>query len=264
VTSSAGDRQLVEFRDASVVLGANVVLDRVTLAFERGEHVAIIGPNGSGKSTLVRTIAGDARIRSDGVGSVRVLGQERWDLFEVRRHLGVVSDALAAACARPVTVRQLVLGGFFGSIGTYPHQRVTAEMGERTLDVLSFLGISGLAERRVDTLSTGQARRALIARALAHRPETLILDEPFDGLDPRGRFDLRELLRDLARAGTGIVLVTHDIADIIPEIERVVMLAEGRIFADLPKSRALTAERLGALFRYPAQVSERGGYYRLW
>jgi iron complex transport system ATP-binding protein len=202
---------------------------------------------------------------SDGVGYVRVLGQDRWDLFEVRSHLGIVSDALTAACtARPVTVRQLVLGGFFGSIGTYPHQRITSEMRERTAEVIEWLGIAELAERRMDTLSTGQARRALIGRALAHRPGTLILDEPYDGLDPSARYHLRELLRDLARGGTGIVLVTHEIADIVPEIGRVVTLASGRLVSDLPKAEALTAGQLTALFGIPADVTERGGYYRLW
>ncbi len=255
---------LVEFREASVVLGVTLILDRITLALERGEHVAILGPNGSGKSTLVRAIAGDVRARADGVGSVSVLGQTRWNLFDVRSHLGVVSDDLAAACARPVTARSLVLGGFFGSIGTYPHQHLTPRMRHRTDDALAFLGIEHLAGRRMDTLSTGEARRALIARALAHDPATLVLDEPFDGLDPSARFHLRDLLRELAAEGIGIVLVTHDIADIIPEVTRVVMMREGRVAADVPKKEALTSERLSALFGVPVEIAEREGWYRLW
>lgn len=262
--SRAASHRLVEFRDATVVLGGCHILERVTLTLERGEHSAILGPNGSGKSTLVRTLTGDCRVYADGVGTVRVLGADRWDLFELRGRLGVVSDDLQAACDRPVTARQLVLGGFFGSIGTYPYQRITAAMQARTSEVLDFLGIEALAERRMDTLSTGEARRALIGRALVHDPGTLVLDEPFDGLDPSARYQLRELLRDLARGGTGLVLVTHDVADIIPEVTRVVMMADGRVESDLPKREALTSERLSALFGYPAEVTERGGWYRLW
>jgi iron complex transport system ATP-binding protein len=255
---------LVEFRDASVILGGTLVLDRVTLSLQRGEHVAILGPNGSGKSTLVRTIAGDCLAAADGVGAVRVLGQDRWSLFDVRAHLGVVSDDLRSMCSRSVTTRSLVLGGFFGSIGIFPHHQVTAEMRERAEQVIGFLGITHLAGRRMDTLSTGEARRALMGRALVHDPGTLILDEPYDGLDPSARYHFRELLRDLARGGTGLVLVTHEIADIVPEVTRVVMMRGGRVAEDLPKAEALTAERLSALFGIPAEVAERGGYYRLW
>lgn len=262
--SAESSAPLVEFRDASVVLGGSLILDRVTLTLDHGEHVAILGPNGSGKSTLVRALAGDVHVRADGVGSVRVLGEDRWSLFEVREHLGVVSDDLASSCARPVTARSLVLGGFFGSIGTYPHQQVTREMEERTAEVMAFLGITHLAQRRVHTLSTGEARRTLIARALVHDPETLILDEPYDGLDPSARFHFRELLRNLARGGTGVVLVTHDIADIIPEVSRVVTMRSGGVDSDMPKADALTSERLSALFDIPAEVAERDGWYRLW
>jgi iron complex transport system ATP-binding protein len=261
---AAEDGPLVEFRCASVILGGGAALDRVSLVIGRREHVAILGPNGSGKSTLVRTLAGDLLAAADGVGSVRVLGRDRWSLFEVRRHLGIVSDDLQASCDRPVTVRRLVLGGFFGSLGIFPHQTVTPAMAQRADEVLAFLGIHALAERRMDSLSTGQARRALIGRALVHRPETLVLDEPFDGLDPQARYHLRELLRQLAREGTGLVLVTHDISDVVPEIGRVVTLSAGRVATDLPKAEALTAERLSELFGYPAEVTERDGYYRLW
>jgi iron complex transport system ATP-binding protein len=246
------------------VLGRARVLDGVTLTLGRGEDVAIIGPNGSGKSTLVRAVAGDVKIYADGVGSLKVLGQERWSLFELRRHLGVVSDELQDVCDRPVPAEDIVLGGYFGSIGTYPHQHVTAAMLARVAEVLAFLGIEHLAKRRMDTLSTGEARRTLIARALVHDPETLVLDEPYDGLDPEGRHHLRRMLLDLLEAGTGLVLVTHDIGDIPPQVGRVVAMREGRVAFDLPKADALTSAALSALYSVPAEVTERDGYYHLW
>jgi iron complex transport system ATP-binding protein len=255
---------LVAFSDASVVLGRTRALDRVTLALSTGEHVAIIGPNGSGKSTLVRTIAGDCRVFADGVGSVRVLGQDRWSLFDVRRHLGVVSDDLQAVCDRPVTAESIVLGGFFGSIGTYPHQAIAADMRASAVAALDRIGMRAFARRRMDTLSTGEARRVLIARALVHRPGTLIMDEPYDGLDPEGRYHFRALLRELAAEGTGLVLVTHDIGDIPPEVGRVVALRSGRVLFDLPKAEALTDARLSELFGFPAEVTGRDGFYHLW
>lgn len=257
-------RPLAEFRDATVVLGSTRVLDRVTLTLLTHENTAVIGPNGSGKSTLVRTLSGDAKVYADGVGSIRVLGQPRWSLFELRRHLGIVSDELQEVCDRPFLAEDIVLGGYFGSIGTYPHQHITAAMRERAREVLAFLGIERLARRRMDTLSTGEARRTLIGRALVHDPETLVLDEPYDGLDPEGRYHFRRLLRELVARGTGLVLVTHDIGDIVPEVGRVVAMKDGRVAFDLPKADALTSAGLSALYGIPAEVTERDGYYHLW
>jgi iron complex transport system ATP-binding protein len=255
---------LAEFRDATVVLGGKTVLDAVTLTLRSDEHVAILGPNGSGKSTLVRTIAGDARPLAREDAAVRVFGQERWSLWELRARLGVVSEALQSDYGRRVTVRDAVVSGFFGSIGTYPHQHITAAMRGKAAELIDFLEISRLAERHMDSLSTGEARRALIARALVHDPEALVLDEPYSGLDPHARFAVRSAVRSLAQSGVAIVLVTHDISDIVPEIDRVVMLCDGRIAGDLPKAEALTAASLSALFSIDANVTEAGGYYHLW
>jgi iron complex transport system ATP-binding protein len=166
--------------------------------------------------------------------------------------------------SRPVEVRDAVLSGFFGSVGltsfqhVTPAHRVTAERAMREV------GISHLADRTMDTLSTGEARRALIARALVHDPAVLVLDEPYAGLDPTARYHVTGAVRDLARGGRGLLLVTHHIEDIPPEVERVVMLRSGRVFADGPKRDLLTSGKLAELFGIPAQVEERNGIYRLW
>jgi iron complex transport system ATP-binding protein len=205
-----------------------------------------------------------ALAHDDGSAAVRVLGQERWDLFEIRRELGVVSDSLQTDYDRHVSALDAVVSGFFGSIGLYRHQAVTADMRDRACAALERMGIAGLALRTMDTLSTGEARRALIARALVHEPAALLLDEPFHGLDPRARYELRKSLRELAAGGTGLVLVTHEIAEIVPEISRVIAVKDGRIAADGAKGELLTGPVMSDLFGFPAKVTETDGYYHLW
>jgi iron complex transport system ATP-binding protein len=229
-----------------------------------GEHVAVLGPNGAGKSTLIDVMTREARpLAIDDGTALEMLGQARWDLFEARALFGVVSPGLTARHARAVTVRDTLISGFFGSVAIPPHAAVTSEMLARADELMSMLGISELAERTVSTLSTGEARRALIGRALAHDPDALILDEPCDGLDPRARAEFIGVMRDLARRDHTLVVVTHHVGDIIPEVERVILLEAGQVSADGAKAETLTSETLSGLFGMELSVVERGGFYSI-
>ena len=254
---------LIELRDAEVVREGRAILHVDSLAFREGEHVAVIGPNGAGKSTLIGLITRDVRPLAREEASVLLRGHARWDLFEARRVFGVVSDALQDDYRLPVTVRDVVLSGFFGSIGLYRRAEVTPGMEARAEELLGYLEIKPLAGRTMSTLSTGEARRTLIGRALVHDPALLVLDEPTHGLDPAGTYHFLQLLRRLAER-TALVIVTHHVSDIVPEVERVVMLQDGGVFRDGPKAELLTGAALTDLYGVPAEVEERGGWYRLW
>ena len=256
----------IEISDARVVRDGNTILHIESLRLYEGEHVAVLGPNGAGKSTLVGLVTRDVRPvpRADDRPAVLLFGRERWDLFEARSMLGVVSDSLQETHRRAVTVRDVVRSGYFGSIGLYRRREVTERMEARVSEVLSFLEVARLAERTLDTLSTGEARRALIGRALVHDPRVLVLDEPLHGLDPRASHDFRGLMRRLADSGRTLVLVTHHVDDIIPEIERVVAVKDGSITHDGSKHEVLTSENLSALYGFEAHLECRDGAYRLW
>jgi len=262
--SPQGDNgPLLSMRDARVVRDGRTILHVESLDIRRGEHVALLGPNGAGKSTLLRLITRDVRPIATDPPAVLLDGRSRWDLFEARRVFGIVSDTLQEAYGRAVSVRDTVLSGFFGSIGVWRRAEITEGMRERAELLMDELAIGDLAERSMDTLSTGEARRALIARALVHGPPALILDEPCDGLDPGARARFVGTMRDLARSGRTLVLVTHHVADVVPEIDRVVMLKEGRVHADGPKPQLLTSERVSKLFEVPLSVCECDGFYTL-
>ena len=255
---------LLELRGARVMREGRLILDVDHLVLNSGEHVAILGPNGSGKSTLIKLLTRDVVPLAADVWPVRLLGHERWDLFEARALLGVVSNDLQELNDRPISVFDVVLSGYFGSVGLHFSRRATVSMLTRVANVMEQLEIGHLAERRMDTLSTGEARRALIARALVHDPPVLVLDEPCDGLDPFATYHVLRTLQNLAAQGRSLVLVTHHVDDILPEVERIITLKDGRIASDGPKSQVLTSEALETLFGIPAHLEERDGWYRLW
>jgi iron complex transport system ATP-binding protein len=189
------------------------------------------------------------------------MGRDVWNLFELRNQLGVVSNDWMEMCTRAYSGFEIVLSGFFGSVGIWPNHHVTPEMERQTREVMELLEIAHLAFRNTDEMSSGEARRILIARALVHRPRALVLDEPTTSLDLRATRELREVLRKLARGGISLIVVTHHLSDIIPEIDRVALIREGRIYRDGPKREVLEAGVLSALFGIPVELLERDGYY---
>ncbi|HOT94365.1 MAG TPA: ATP-binding cassette domain-containing protein [Methanoregulaceae archaeon] len=251
---------LFEFRDVTVVRGGRTVLERVSLRLDEGEHLAILGPNGAGKSTLIRAILREFYpVRREGtVFSCR--GREVWDVFDLRSAIGVVSNDLQQAYDPGATGREVVLSGFFSSIGLFNH-RVTPAMLDRAESVGRFLGIGHLLDRPIGSLSSGEARRCLVGRALVHDPAALLLDEPTNSLDLSAQHTLRRTLRRVARAGTAVIVVTHQLHDIIPECGRVVLMKEGRIVADGPTPEVLTDDRIGALFGVPVRLVRENGWY---
>ncbi len=255
---------LLCFQHVSVMRGSKRVLHDVTLAIGAGEHVAILGPNGCGKSTLIKTITRECYPLVEPESSLTILGRDTWNVFELRPLLGIVSNELVWRCTRRITGHEVVLSGFFSSIGLQPYHDVTAAMMEKTHQVLELLEAEHLADREMTEMSSGEAHRLLIGRALVHDPVALLLDEPSNSLDLRAALELRNILRALAQAGTGVLMVTHHLPDILPEIDRVILLREGRVFADGAKSEILTTERLTQLFGLPVELARRDGYYHLW
>jgi iron complex transport system ATP-binding protein len=244
--------------------GDNIALREVSLTIGDGEHVAILGPNGCGKSTLIKTITRDCYPLANPDSSVQIMGQAVWNVFDLRRMLGIVSNDLMTQCTREINGFDIVLSGFFSSIGIWPHYEVTSEMRTRAAGALRFLDAIHLAEKPVDEMSSGEARRMLIGRALVHEPRALLLDEPSTSLDLFAQHELRETVRKLAHSGIGILLVTHHLSDIIPEIDRLILMREGRVIADGPKRELLTAATLRELFGVEVELAERDGYYHLW
>jgi iron complex transport system ATP-binding protein len=254
---------LLELQNVTVVRGDNLALNGLSLRIEQGEHVCILGPNGSGKSTLIKTITRECYpVVADG-SSIRILGRSLWNVFELRSLLGIVSPDLLAACTTDATGLDVVLSGFFSSTRIFPNHEPAREHRMRAEAALERMGVSHLAKRAVAEMSSGEAKRTLIARALVHSPRTLLFDEPGNALDLAGQVELRKEMQELAHGGLGIVLVTHHVEEIIPEMERVVLLQKGCVLADGPKESVLTSEKLSALFGVTVRLFRDGDYFHL-
>ncbi len=237
------------------------VLDSFTLTIPDGEHITILGPNGSGKSTLIKVLMRELYpIQDEKPHTCMMFGQEKWHVFDLRAHFGIVSNDLQFNFTQNITGKEVLLSGFFSSIGLFNHV-VTDEMEKRIREISVFLDIEHLMNRYMSDLSSGEARRLLIGRALVHNPRVLILDEPTSSLDLQALHTLRRYLRQIATSGVGIILVTHQIHDIIPEINRVIMMKDGKIFRDGRKEDLMTSGAIGELFGIPVTVKEENGYY---
>ncbi|HQC12702.1 MAG TPA: ATP-binding cassette domain-containing protein [Methanoregulaceae archaeon] len=259
-TGRISDLPLIEFENVTVVRGEKKLLDSVSVTIREDENVAILGPNGAGKSSFIRAITREYYPLAGDDVSFRIRGRERCDVFEMRSLFGIVSPALQYTFCRDLSGRDVVLSGYFSSIGLY-NRDITPEMEKRTDRILAFLEIEDLQERKMDSLSSGEARRFLIGRALVHDPKTLILDEPTTSLDLHALHTFRAILRKVARSGTGIIMVTHNLHDIIPEISRVILMKEARFWKDGPKREVLTDDFISGLFQAPVLIREENGYY---
>jgi iron complex transport system ATP-binding protein len=251
-------------RDVSVARGDNVVLHSISLRIANGEHLAILGPNGCGKSTLIKTLTCQCYPIVTPTTDLRLLGRARWDVSQLRTHLGVVSAELPGERTPVTPGLDAVIAGFFSASTLWPNLHVTPQMRERAHEALHLMQAAHLESKLVGQMSAGEQRRIMIARALVHRPQMLLLDEPSNALDLAAQRELRAALRRVAQQGTGILLVTHHIADIFPEIDRVIMMREGRIFADAPKRELLTAEKLRDLFGVEVRLIEHEGSWHSW
>jgi iron complex transport system ATP-binding protein len=255
---------LIELKNIRVIRGDKPALEDFSLRIALEEHVAIIGPNGCGKSTLIKTITRECYPVARENSRMTILGRERWNIFELRSLLGIVSNDLLAWCKADTPGLEVVLSGFFSSQRVFRNHRVQPDQERRASAALARLGVAHLAERPMEEMSSGEAQRILIARALVHEPKALIFDEPTNSLDVLAQHELRLTMSQLARSGVGIVLVTHHVADIIPEIDRVVLMREGRIVADGRKDDILSSAQLTNLFGIPLELAKRNGHFHVW
>lgn len=254
---------LFSIHDAVVQRSGRTILHVDDFELAEGEHVALLGPNGAGKSTFIQLLTREVfpMFRED--AAVKFRGQARPLLEDIKGALGIVSSTMHDQVRVHLPALEIVVGGIYGTLGLPMRAEVPAEYFARGREALERLGIAELADQDIMTMSTGQARRVLVARELIREPSVLVFDEPCTGLDPQGMFHLRETMKTLADEGKSVILVTHYPEDIIPAIERVLLIKDAEIFADGPKEKLLTSKTMSSLFDVPLTVQENGGWYSL-
>lgn len=267
MTVSTSGTPVLSVAGASLVRGDAQVLHHISFTVHAGDHTAILGPNGSGKSSLIRllTLADHPRASASHPEPVRWFGRGRIERAELMRRVGLVSADLDTGFAQSsargrVRVVDAVVSGLLGSEGVFAHQTVSAADCAKADRAIEAVGLTHLAGRLLPSLSVGERRRALIARAMVGAPDLLLLDEPTTGLDITARHDLLEAVRAVCRTGTTLLLVTHHVEELIPEIARVLLLKEGRLIADGPRETVLTGPKLSGAFGRDIEVLHFPGH----
>ena len=256
-------RSILDIQHATVYRGDTCVFSDFSFMLREGEHAAIVGPNGAGKSTLLKLLAGGVHPLPLDETRILLFGEEGGNVWDVRKRIGIVSHDLQRdylICAEGLNV---ILSGYYASNDTYAYQEFSEAQVTRAHEVMQELGIESLASRRFGHLSTGEQRRFLLGRALVHDPLMLVLDEPTSGLDVKACFQYLDLLRAQIRKGKTVLLVTHHLHEIPPEVERVVLLKEGKIVADGHKPDLLTDQQISSLFDCSVSLAQANGWYQV-
>jgi len=254
--------KLIDIRNVTAYRGDTRVFHHLSLDIERGRNTVILGPNGAGKTTLLKLLARDIYPVATEDSSIRILGRERWNVWELRAHLGIVSHDLQREYAGYASGLDVILSGFYSSVGVWAHQQFNDQQRAGAQRVLDMLGITSLKNKLYASMSTGEQRRFLLGRALVNDPDTLVLDEPTSGLDLKACFQYLDTIRALMGAGKAVILVTHHIHEIPPEITHAILLKGGRVVAAGEKTQILTNRALTDLFETPIELVQANGFYQ--
>lgn len=255
---------MIEMKNVTAFQRDNKVFDNLNITIEAGEKVAILGPNGAGKSTFLKLITREIYPVVKDDSHISLFGRQRFSLVELRQHIGMVSQDLQDDYTPYTTAFEVILSGFLGAIGQHDHLQATAEQQQIAEQTLARLGMADYHDTMFQRLSTGQKRRLLVGRALIHNPDLLIFDEPSNGLDIGAAAGLLKLMRDYCTPQHSLLLTTHHIDEIIPEINRVILIHKGRVLADGPKQEVLTSAILSEMYGLPVELHQHNGWYRLW
>jgi iron complex transport system ATP-binding protein len=254
---------IIDLQNITVFQGRNKILDNFSLTIDESQSTVILGPNGSGKTTILKLLNRELYIVEDKKSSLKIFEKDRWNVDDLRSNLGVVSQHLQHGYSHNALGLYVVLSGFYSSDGIWQHQKFDKKKLNRAKEVMDLLSISELQDREFSTLSTGEQRKFLLARSLVNDPAVLVFDEPTSGLDMSTCFQYLEIIRELIAMGKKVILVTHHIHEIPPEVTRVIFLKEGRVVEDGDKDKVLNDDNLTNLFDWPIKVIKENGYYQV-
>jgi len=255
--------KIIDFENLNVGYDEKIVLKDINLKIKQGEHWAILGANGSGKSTLMKVIQSEIHPRRDKPFKKEILGKATYSIFELRKELGIITNDLHNYFAREagyLSGFEVVLSGHYSSVGIFTHQDFTKEQITKAKEVLEFLDIIDLKDKRVAEMSTGQLRKCIVGRALIHEPKAFILDEPTVGLDIKAQINFIKMLKKLS-INSSIILVTHHLEEIFEEIENVALIYDNTIYKSGKKEEILTSENLSKIFETKLTIGEKNNRY---
>lgn len=263
MTQQKSLKNIINFENIYANYETASVLENINLKINSNEHWVILGANGSGKSTLLKLFSNDLYPNINYPFKKELFGKDKWNIFELKKNIGIITSGLHYKFETQgefLTAYEVVLSGYFSSLGVFKHHKFTKKQYEKALEVLDFLEINHMKDKKVSQMSTGELRRCVIGRALIHEPKAFVLDEPTDGLDIKAQSIFINLLQKLAKKSS-IILVTHNIEEIFQEITHVALIHNKTIFKQGKKEEILTSENLSETFEMDVNLKKENGLY---
>ena len=257
-------KNLITIKHASVRRNDNNIVEDLNFEINKGEHIAVLGPNGAGKSTLFRICCMEVHPLWSDTLELKRFGEERISKEQLRQKMGIVSKELLEICSSNYIARDIIAGGMLSSIGLDFHHHISKEMWETIDNTIEKYDCKKLENKMMKNLSTGEAQKVLLARALVLEPELLLLDEAANGLDFPSRSIYRNTLDTVIKEGKTVVIITHDLSQVLPEINKIVFMKDGKIVETGKKKDMLTEKKLSALYGKEVYLDQRNGLYSAW
>lgn len=254
---------IINFENIYVNYGMTTVLENINLKINNGENWVILGANGSGKSTLMKLFSHDLYPNTKYPFKKELFGKDRWDIFELKKNLGVITNDLQNQFlnyGKNTTALDVILSGFYSSLGIFRHHEFTEKQIDAAFDILNFLEIEHLKNKKISEMSTGEQRRCIIGRSLIHNPKAFILDEPTTGLDIKAQNNFLKLLQKLSK-NVPVILITHSIEEIFPDVTHVALIYNKTIYKQGEKSDILTSENLSKVFEADIELKKANDRY---
>lgn len=252
---------IIDFESIYAGYDISPVLNNINLKINSNQHWVILGANGSGKSTLIKLMSNDLYPNTKRPFKKEIFGKEIWDIFELKKNLGIITNDLHIyfkTNGKSLSTHDVIVSGFFSS--AKKHQNITKQQLQKVAEVLEFLEISKIKEKKVHQMSTGELRRCIIGRALIHNPKAFILDEPTVGLDIKAQKNFIKIIQKLSKKAS-IILVTHHVEEIFPEITHAALVHNQTIFKQGKKENILNSANLSEIFGIKIKLQKENDRY---
>ena len=251
-----------EFKDVNVYVEQKRILSNINLSLYLGENIVILGPNGSGKTTFLKLINRSIYPIISEKSSFKLFNKENINIWDLRRRIGFLLKEMDERVNRGVTLYELISSGFHGTYNAKHTKSLSKKQKDEVKNLIDELSLSNIKDQEFITLSTGQKRRALLARALVFQPKILVLDEPFCNLDIKSNYILERTLTKLIDNKVNLIYVTHSLESILSKTTRVILIKNGSIVNDGKPSKIIKSNTISDLFDIPIKIIREDYYWR--
>ena len=250
-------------KNINVYIDQKKILSDININLNYGENILILGPNGSGKSTFLKLLNRSIYPVIFSGSSFKLFNKEDINIWDLRKKIGFLFREMEERVNNGVNLYDLISSGFTGVFNSRYSKLLSEREKTKINNLINEWGLNNIINSNFQSLSDGQKKRALLARAVVYEPNILVLDEPFCNLDLKSNFILNQNLIKLINQSVNIIYVTHNLESILPKTNRVILIKQGKILKDGSPYELINTEILSDLYNIPIKVIEQEGYWRM-